>query len=129
MQENEIQELIENYPRQYPTPKYLLFMLEMSKCGFEVSLHKSKSTVSKYIYLRKGDKQYKVRFSNHRSNFRHELEADCDFYVGVGNMGVKTTETVIKEIKNLENTLSDFGYLLKQAMQLTKKGKNETKNS
>lgn len=89
----DIKTMIDRYPVEYDTPKYLLFMLEMVNCGFEVDLKKAKTTVSKYITIEKGNQCYKVRFSNHRSNFRRELERDCDFY---------KTEEVIKKIKELE---------------------------
>jgi hypothetical protein len=86
----------------YPVPKWIIFSEKMLELGFIVSLHKAKSTYSKYIYLNKGLKKYKVRFSNHRANRGAELSNDCDFYVGVGNRGVITTEYLIEHIKKLE---------------------------
>jgi hypothetical protein len=86
----------------YSIPKWIIFSEKMLELGFKVSLHKSKSTVSKYIYITRGLKIYKIRFSNHKANRNAELSDDCDFYVGVGNRGTITTEYLIEHIKKLE---------------------------
>lgn len=111
------EEMIDSYPGQYQTPKYLLFILEMNNLGFRVGLKEAKTTFSKYVLIEKGTQKYKIRFSNHRSKLSRELEQDCDFYVGVGNLGVITTEQVIEQIKESENTpKSDLGFLLSKAL-------------
>lgn len=93
-----INNLIEFYPKQYPTPKYLLFIKTMIELGWEVKLYKA--GVSKYVYVVKDDIIYKIRFSNHKPLYYKELENDCDFYVGISHKQVSTTEAIIKKITN-----------------------------
>lgn len=87
---------IEEYPKQYSTPKYLIFMKKMLEEGWKVRLYVAK--VSKYIFVLNEDKIYKVRFSNHKPYFDREEEGDCDFYVGVSHKQVSTTEQIILKI-------------------------------
>lgn len=82
----------------YSIPKWIQFCETMLSHGWSVSLHRAKTTVSKYVYIRKGKKNLKIRFSNHRANRYKEQIDDCDYYVGVGNFGVITTEKVIEYI-------------------------------
>jgi hypothetical protein len=86
----------------YSIPKWIIFSEKMLELGFKVDLHKAKTTVSKYIYITRGLKKYKIRFSNHKANRNAELSDDCDFYVGIGNRGTITTEYLIEHIKKLE---------------------------
>jgi len=89
------------YTKQgYSVPKWIIFCKELIKNGWEVSLYRSKSTVSKYVFIKKDDKKYKVRFSNHKANRQKEDTGDCNFYVGVGNKGVITTEQLLEWIIN-----------------------------
>jgi hypothetical protein len=41
----------------------------------------------------------KIRFSNHKANYSQEQNNDSDYYVGVGNNGVITTEQLIDKIQ------------------------------
>jgi len=88
-----IQGVKENYPKEYPIPKYLLFCERALDQGFTVWLYRPKSGgVSKYVTVKSGNKRYKVRFSNHKPIAYKEAHGDCDFFVGVTNFKVTNTE-------------------------------------
>lgn len=84
----------------YPIPKWLKFCSAMLGEKFRVELYPSHSTVSKYIYVTnpRNGKQVKVRFSDHKPNWKKEVVGDADFYAGVSNCGVTTTERIIPEV-------------------------------
>jgi hypothetical protein len=82
----------------YSCPKYLLFIEAMLNNNFAVKLRKSKSTRSKYVYVKKNGKILKIRFSNHRPNFFRQKDEDCDYYVGVSHSKIISTESVISEV-------------------------------
>jgi hypothetical protein len=84
----------------YPVPKWIQFSEAMIDLGCQVELHQTQATVSKYIYLTKDNKKLKIRFSNHKANHQMETKQDCDYYVGVGNYGVVTTEQLIVKLKD-----------------------------
>lgn len=90
--------MIASYPKQYPTPKYLIFIREMLKNGYTVKVYTA--GISKYIFIIKDDEIYKIRFSNHKPLYLKECENDCDFYVGISHMTVNTTEQIIAKILN-----------------------------
>jgi competence CoiA-like predicted nuclease len=82
---------------KYPTPKWMQFSLDMLERGYEVRYYDAVHTVSKYVYVKnkKNGIEVKVRFSNHKPNATTESSKDSDFYVGISNGGVITTEQVI----------------------------------
>lgn len=84
--------------KTYQEQKWIQFCRFFLDRGFEVYLYEAKKTFSKYITIKKGDKKCKVRFSNHRPNAQKEKGNDCDFWVGVCNYTVNTTESVIKKV-------------------------------
>lgn len=84
----------------FPVPKWIQFAETMIKDGWKVKLHRSVTTVSKYIYISKNNQKFKIRFSNHKANKHSENNEDSDYYVGVGNKGIINTEKVIELIKN-----------------------------
>lgn len=88
---------------EYPEPKWIMFCETMLDEGMTLSIYESKTTVSKYIWVSRGQLTVKVRFSNHRPNNVMQQVEDCDYYVGVSNGKVITTEQVIEKI------LSQFG--------------------
>jgi hypothetical protein len=92
---------------KYPISKWVLFCNFLLENKFKVKLHKARSTVSKYILVQKGKKEYKVRFSNHKPSYGMELTKDSDFYVGVSNLGVTTSYDAIKAIFTFFNTSLD----------------------
>ena len=89
--------------RGWDAPKWTLFVVRMLDEGFTVSVYEAITTRSKYVTVTKGQKSYKVRFSNHKPNKGQELGGDSDFYVGVTHTGVRTTDDAIKA------TLEHFG--------------------
>lgn len=115
--------LIKNYPKQYSTPKYLLFIRDMIESGWEVKLHEVR--VSKYVFISKGAVTFKIRFSNHKPILSKELEEDCDFYVGVSHKQVSTTQQIMEAVKEKENgEVTAFGYVLQQAMEKNGMGRS-----
>jgi hypothetical protein len=91
-----IAKLIEHYPKQFPTPKYLLFIKQFIEAGWQVKLYKA--GVSKYVFVYNQSEIYKIRFSNHKPLYSKEIENDCDFYVGISHTQVSTTDEIIKKI-------------------------------
>ena len=89
--------MIENYPKQFSTPKYLLFLKTMLEAGWESRLYVVGR--SKYVYIEKGDDLFKIRFSNHKPLYMREMADDCDYYVGVSHTQVSTTEQIIEKLK------------------------------
>lgn len=87
---------IENYPAQYRTPKYLLFIKHWIEAGWDVRVYEVR--VSKYVFIEKGDYIFKIRFSNHKPIESREQQSDCDYYVGISNHQTSTTEEIIKKI-------------------------------
>lgn len=87
---------IRQYPKQYSTPKYLIFIKTMLEAGWDVKLYVAK--VSKYVFIIRDDVVFKIRFSNHKPLLFKEEESDCDFYVGISHKQVSTTEQLIKKL-------------------------------
>ena len=90
------------HKKGYPTPKWIQFCIAMIDLGWSVKLYRAKTTYSKYVYIIKRNKSLKIRFSNHRASFNKEMSSDSDYYVGVGNNGIITTEELIEIIKKLK---------------------------
>lgn len=95
--------LIDNFKERYKNsryslPKWIRFCETMLNRGYKVSVYMAKTTFSKYVYVSDGKKTVKIRFSNHKPNYSNEMEKDSDFYVGVNNKVVTTTEQVIPQI-------------------------------
>lgn len=79
----------------YHRAKWVFFCEVMLKLGMTVSLYEARQTVSKYITVKKDDKQFTVRFSNHAPGYRREQNGDCDFFVGRNNFSITTTGQAI----------------------------------
>jgi len=80
----------------WPKPKWIIFCETVISHGLSAQLYEARKTVSKYITVRdKRGRSFKVRFSNHRPNSVREENGDCDFFVGVANKTVTTTEQAI----------------------------------
>jgi hypothetical protein len=78
----------------YGKAKWMLFCEELLP-DYDLYLYEARRTFSKYITVKRGDNSFKVRFSNHKPNLERELHKDCDFFVGVTNLGVTTTDKAI----------------------------------
>ena len=89
---------------EYSMPKWIQFCDQCMALGFELRIYDSRSSVSKYIWVSKQsapDKEYKVRFSNHKPSRCKEMVNDCDFYVGISHGKVCTMWDVLRELKKL----------------------------
>lgn len=76
----------------YGRPQWIRFCEAALRSGLSVSLYEARRTVSKYVTLRRGGMTFKVRFSDHRPIASREHAGDCDFFVGVTNRTVTTTD-------------------------------------
>lgn len=82
--------------RGYGKSKWIMFCERMIAEGATVRLYEARQTFSKYVTVSaEGRPPFKVRFSNHRPIKAREIGGDCDFFVGVTNLGVTTTEQAI----------------------------------
>lgn len=86
--------------KKYGKAKWIIFAEELLNKGFKVSLYEARRTFSKYLTVEKDGKYFKVRFSNHKPIKERELNNDCDFFVGVTNYKVTTTEDALKAVYN-----------------------------
>ena len=84
--------------KKYGKQKWIIFAEELLNKGFKVSLYEARRTFSKYLTVEKDGKYFKVRFSNHKPIKERELNNDCDFFVGVTNYKVTTTEDALKAV-------------------------------
>jgi len=82
----------------YGKPKYILFCERALAAGLQVYLYEARHTASKYVTLRLAGRQFKVRFSNHKPIAAREAQGDCDFFVGVTNLGVTTTGEALRAV-------------------------------
>lgn len=84
----------------YTKPKWIGFCETLLGDGYTLTLYEARETVSKYVTVSmSGYKPYKVRFSNHKPIYAREANGDCDFFVGVTNLSVKTTEHALLAVK------------------------------
>lgn len=83
----------------YPVPKWITFCEMLLSDGFELHLYEAKQTRSKYITVIRGEKKFRVRFSNHKPNKDRELAGNCDFFVGVNHTTVTTTTDALQAVE------------------------------
>ena len=84
----------------YPKQKWVEFCETLLREGYVLSLYEARQTYSKYITVRKaGRSPFKVRFSNHKPIQSRELAGDCDFFVGVTNLGVTNTAMALQAVR------------------------------
>ena len=86
--------MIENYPKKFQTPKYLIFVKTMLENGWKVKIYVA-NKVSKYVFIFRENEIKKIRFSNHKPLYQKEEENDCDYYVGISHKQVSTTEELM----------------------------------
>jgi len=85
---------------KYNLAKWLNFCEVMHSNGFKTYVYEAKRTVSKYIYVVKEKKRFKVRFSNHKPSKKSEFIMDCDFFVGVTRRRTtNTTDAIFATLK------------------------------
>lgn len=87
----------------YSIQRWVWFCGEMLQRGFDVLLYEAKHTNSKYVTVVRGERKFKVRFSDHKPIPAREKNKDCDFFVG------KTNVAVTNSSQALEATLRFFG--------------------
>lgn len=75
--------------------KWISFCKVMLHYGLTVNLYEAKKTKSKYLTVSDGKRSYKVRFSDHKPIEQKEKNKDCDFFVGISNFKVTTTDMAI----------------------------------
>lgn len=80
----------------YNKPKWVYFCDQLIRLGLTVYLYEARQTRSKYITVQRGDKKFKVRFSDHKPIAHREQRGDCDFFVGITNKTRHTTEDAIR---------------------------------
>lgn len=78
--------------------KWIQFCETVMDRGFRVELYEARRTFSKYVTVIGFDKEFKVRFSNHKPIAERELKGDCDFFVGVTHTGWRTTDDALKAL-------------------------------
>jgi|GEM_PF-5312273 len=76
--------------KQRKIPAWWHFSKMSLYLGWKVSMYKSKSTSTVYIYINKGPDFYKIRFSNHPTTL-------SNFDYNIGAWG-HTLDQVVKEI-------------------------------
>lgn len=84
----------------YAKQKWIFFCEVMLEREFRVSLYEARRTFSKYLTVTQAGRAgtFKVRFSNHKPIASREAAGDCDFFVGVSNQTVTTTEQAIQAV-------------------------------
>lgn len=84
----------------YSKSKWIYFCEEMMRLGFTVELYEARQTKSKYCTVRRDNKAYKVRFSDHKPIYHREMAGDCDFFVGHTNTGIRNTHDAVNAVCN-----------------------------
>lgn len=77
-------------------PKWIVFARTMMRRGYAIRLYEAQRTVSKYLTVTDGQKEFKVRFSDHAPIPEREANGDCDFFVGHTNFAKTTTNDALK---------------------------------
>lgn len=95
----------------FPKAKWVQFCERLLREGLCLTLYEAKRTHSKYVTVTRGDRVFKVRFSDHRPIRSRELAGDCDVFVGKTHTGWRTTQYAI------DSTLTFFGIPLDSASE------------
>lgn len=82
----------------YKKQQWVSFCEIMLSKGFTCTIYEAKLTFSKYITVKYFDRQFKVRFSNHKPIAHREENGDCDFFVGYTNKGIQTTGQAVLKV-------------------------------
>jgi hypothetical protein len=85
----------------YAKQKWISFCEALLSDGYRLSIYEARQTFSKYITVHgRGAKPFKVRFSNHRPIAARERAGDCDFFVGVTNLTITTTDQALAAVRS-----------------------------
>ena len=82
---------------QYGKQAWIRFCERMMSEGFVCELYEARQTVSKYVTVIDCERKFKVRFSNHKPIHAREVRGDCNFFVGITNLGTTNTSQAIAE--------------------------------
>lgn len=92
----------------FEKPKYIWFCEQLLLKGFDLDICEAITTRSKYVYVNRDGKQYKVRFSNHKPNkYKEKVIKDCDFFVGRTHTGVRTTHDALQAVYAFFNKVKE----------------------
>lgn len=84
----------------WPKSKWIYFCEEMMRLGFTVELYEARQTKSKYCTVRRDNRSFKVRFSDHKPIYHREMQGDCDFFVGYTHTGIRNTHDAVNAVCN-----------------------------
>lgn len=87
--------LLGRHSPKFGDAKWVQFARWFIEKGFNVELYEARQTFSKYLTVIKGDRRFKVRFSNHKPILAREIAGDCDYFVGITNLKTTTTDMAI----------------------------------
>ena len=76
--------------RGFPVSRWIVLVESLMALGLQVTVYEPPTTHSKYIraYVHLEGPCFKIRVSDHKPVFAKEALGDCDFFVGVTNLGV-----------------------------------------
>lgn len=80
---------------KFGDPKWVMFARYFVSRGYDVELYEARQTHSKYLTVIKGNRTFKVRFSDHKPIMAREIAGDCDYFVGRTNLRTTTTDQAI----------------------------------
>ena len=95
----------------YSKSRWIEFCEKVLELGLTMRLYEARRTVSKYITIKDPNdfsRSFKVRFSNHRPIKHRETSGDCDFFVGVTNLGTTTTEDAFSAVVKFFNVKTEI---------------------
>lgn len=92
---------------EFKIQKWISFSEKLLEMGLDIYLYEAKKTASKYITIQYKNKIYRVRFSDHKPIKQREEKMDCDFFVGVNNNSVKTTEDALVAVQAWKKQIDD----------------------
>ena len=88
----------------YGKQRWISFCEECMDRGYKCYLYEARRTYSKYITVVDNNRrEFKVRFSNHKPILWRERNQDCDFFVGVTNFKVTTTQDALRAVDEFFN--------------------------
>lgn len=88
----------------YPIPRWVLFVYTLTEENLDVRVKQSRSTFSKYVFVRTGGNKrwLKIRFSDHAPNQEQVERGDSDLYVcrvkSGGSVKVFDTQSALNQV-------------------------------
>ena len=77
------------YSKAWSIPKWLEYVDKLNREGYIVYIYRPDTTITRYITGENPETRdkHRSRISNHLPNYRHEIEKNCDFFVGARHKG------------------------------------------